>query len=84
MKMHSATGHLGRAHTYPSTGMESHRPTGPHKKRLCLFYSPHINSVSAQLGSDTHQVFSNTPENTFMLAGVRMHGWVHTHVGELM
>lgn len=79
MKMHSATGHIGRAHKDSSTGMESHRPTGPHKKGLCLFYSPHISSVS-----DTHQVFNNTPENTFLLASVHMHGWVHTHVGQLM
>lgn len=57
---------------------------GPLRKGLCLFYSPYINSVSAQLGTDTHQVFINTPENTFMLASVHTHGWVHTHVGELI
>lgn len=83
-KTHSVTGHMGRAHKYSTTSMDSHRPTGPHQKGLCPFYSPHMDTVSARPGTDTHQVFSSTPENTFVLASVHMHGWGDTHVGELL
>lgn len=61
--------------------MESH---GPHKQGVCLFHSPHISSVKAQLGTDTRQVFGNAHESTFMRASVHMHDWVHAHVGALM
>lgn len=51
---------------------------------MSILFSPTINSISAQLGTDTHQVFSNTSGGTFMLASVHMHDWVHTQVHELM
>ena len=43
---------------------------------MSILFSPTINSISAQLGTDTHQVFSNTSGGTFMLASVHMHDWV--------